>query len=84
MTNHPIQNMLACIAIITFRLTSAYSHTDTIKSTGYEGLSVKIISGGKNILNERSREFFKSDDTPFLLLTGVNYEFYSQTASNHP
>jgi len=64
MINHPIQNILACIAITTFGLTSAYSQTDTIKLTDYEALSlenilsVKIISGGKIYSMKGQENFF--------------------------
>lgn len=34
-----------------------------------------IFCTGKNMLNDKSREFFKSDDVPFMLLGGINYEF---------
>ena len=34
-----------------------------------------IFCSGKNILNDKSREFFKSDAAPFMLLAGLNYEF---------
>lgn len=37
------------------------------------GLS--IFCTGKNILNNKAREFFKTDDTPFMLLGGFNYTF---------
>ncbi|MEO6452467.1 MAG: TonB-dependent receptor, partial [Ginsengibacter sp.] len=34
-----------------------------------------IFCTGKNILNNKSREFFGADDVPFMLLGGINYEF---------
>jgi iron complex outermembrane recepter protein len=34
-----------------------------------------IFCSGKNILNDNSREFFKTDSAPFMLLGGINYEF---------
>ncbi|HMJ46898.1 MAG TPA: TonB-dependent receptor plug domain-containing protein [Ferruginibacter sp.] len=43
-------------------------------------ISYKAVKGlhifctGKNILNDRSREFFKSDAVPFMLLGGINFE----------
>ena len=36
---------------------------------------IHIFVSGKNILNNKSREFFRSDDAPFMLLGGINYEF---------
>jgi iron complex outermembrane recepter protein len=45
-------------------------------SASYEAVKgLKIFCSAKNILNDRSREFFKSDDVPFMLLGGVHYEF---------
>jgi iron complex outermembrane receptor protein len=38
-----------------------------------KGLS--IFFSGKNILNDRSREFFRADAVPCMLLAGLNYEF---------
>ncbi|MEO6220180.1 MAG: hypothetical protein ABIO81_07115, partial [Ginsengibacter sp.] len=34
-----------------------------------------LFCSGKNILNDKSREFFRSDVVPFMLLGGINYEF---------
>jgi iron complex outermembrane receptor protein len=34
-----------------------------------------IICSGKNILNDRSREFFRSDAVPLRLMAGISYEF---------
>jgi iron complex outermembrane receptor protein len=45
-------------------------------SVSYEAVKgLHIFCNGKNILNDRSREFFKSDAAPFMLLAGLNYEF---------
>ncbi|MEO5995984.1 MAG: TonB-dependent receptor [Chitinophagaceae bacterium] len=42
----------------------------------YEPVKSMIVScSSKNILNNISREFFKADDVPFMLLAGINYEF---------
>lgn len=38
-----------------------------------KGLSV--FCSGKNLLNDASREFFRSDKVPFQLLAGIHYEF---------
>jgi iron complex outermembrane recepter protein len=38
-----------------------------------KGLS--FFCSGKNILNDKSREFFKADGVPLMLLAGINYEF---------
>jgi iron complex outermembrane receptor protein len=44
-------------------------------------ISYEVVKGlhffctGKNILNDRSHEFFKTDATPFMWLAGINYEF---------
>jgi iron complex outermembrane recepter protein len=44
-------------------------------SISYEALKgLHIICSGKNLLNDRSREFFRSDDIPFMVLAGINYE----------
>jgi iron complex outermembrane receptor protein len=43
-------------------------------------ISYEVIKGmhlrinAKNLLNNRSREFFKTDEVPFMLLAGFNYE----------
>lgn len=34
-----------------------------------------LFCSGKNILNNKSREFFKTDAVPFMLIAGFNYEF---------
>ena len=34
-----------------------------------------LFCSGKNIGNDNSREFFRSDVVPAMLLAGVNYEF---------
>ena len=34
-----------------------------------------LFCSGKNLLNNKSREFFKADEVPFMLLAGINYEF---------
>lgn len=34
-----------------------------------------IFAGGKNLLNNKSREFYHTDEVPFQLLAGLNYEF---------
>ncbi len=36
---------------------------------------VHISCTAKNILNDDSREFFRADNVPFMLLAGLNYEF---------
>lgn len=44
-------------------------------SISYElirGLQLRV--NGKNLLNNRSREFFRTDEAPFMLLAGVSYE----------
>jgi outer membrane receptor protein involved in Fe transport len=44
-------------------------------SIAYEvmrGLHLRV--NGKNLLNNRSREFFKTDEAPVMLLAGFNYE----------
>lgn len=35
---------------------------------------LRIFCSGKNILNDKSREFFKADEAPLMLLGGINYE----------
>jgi iron complex outermembrane receptor protein len=37
--------------------------------------NILIFCSGKNILNDNSREFFKTDAVPFMLLAGLKYEF---------
>jgi iron complex outermembrane receptor protein len=37
--------------------------------------NMHIFCSGKNLLNDRSREFFGADKIPFQLLGGINYEF---------
>jgi iron complex outermembrane receptor protein len=34
-----------------------------------------LFCSGKNILNDNSREFFRSDAVPAMLMAGINYEF---------
>jgi iron complex outermembrane recepter protein len=36
---------------------------------------VNLFCTGKNLLNDASREFFKTDAVPFMLLGGIRYEF---------
>lgn len=36
---------------------------------------LKLSCSGKNLLNDKSREFFGTDDVPFMLMGGINYEF---------
>ena len=38
-----------------------------------KGLHISCTA--KNILNNSSREFFRADNVPFMLLAGINYEF---------
>lgn len=38
-------------------------------------LSKILLCSGKNMLNTKSRELFKSDAVPFMLPGGINYEF---------
>lgn len=41
----------------------------------YQALKgLHIFCNGKNILNQKSREFFRTDAVPFMLLAGLNYE----------
>ncbi|MBK5271408.1 MAG: TonB-dependent receptor, partial [Bacteroidia bacterium] len=45
-------------------------------SVSYEAAKgLHIFCSGKNILNNKSREFFKSDNAPFMLMGGLQYEF---------
>jgi iron complex outermembrane receptor protein len=45
-------------------------------SISYEpSKKVSLFCSGKNILNDKSREFFHSDEVPFMLLAGLRYEF---------
>jgi len=45
-------------------------------SISYEAAKgLHIFCNAKNILNNKSREFFKSDTAPFMLLGGISYEF---------
>lgn len=37
--------------------------------------NIHIFCGAKNLLNDTSREFFRSDEVPFQILAGLNYEF---------
>ena len=53
-----------------------YSQSDTAKLNHYEAVKgLHIFISGKNILNNRSREFYRSDEVFFRLMAGVNYEF---------
>ena len=36
---------------------------------------LQVFCSAKNILNDKSREFFKADAVPFMLLGGIHYEF---------
>ena len=36
---------------------------------------LELVLSGKNLLNDRSREYFKTDPVPFQLLGGIRYEF---------
>jgi outer membrane receptor protein involved in Fe transport len=45
-------------------------------SVSYEAAkSLHLFITGKNILDNKSREFFKTDDVPFMLFGGINYGF---------
>ena len=45
-------------------------------SVSYKAVNgLNIFCSGKNILNDRSREFFRADAVPCMLLAGLNYEF---------
>ena len=42
----------------------------------YEPLKgLHLSCSAKNLLNQNTREFFRSDAVPFMLMAGVNYEF---------
>jgi len=42
----------------------------------YEPLTgLYLFCSGKNILDNKSREYFRTDPVPFMLLAGLNYEF---------
>jgi iron complex outermembrane recepter protein len=42
----------------------------------YEPITgLQLILSGKNLLNDTSREFFKTDQVPFQLLGGIQYQF---------
>ncbi len=42
----------------------------------YEAVKgLRVFGTGKNIFNNSSREFFRSDVVPFMLLAGINYTF---------
>jgi iron complex outermembrane receptor protein len=42
----------------------------------YEVISrLRFFCSGKNILNNRSREFYRTDNIPFMMYGGMNYEF---------
>ncbi|MEP7263676.1 MAG: TonB-dependent receptor plug domain-containing protein [Bacteroidota bacterium] len=54
-----------------------YIHSKLIinATVSYQALKhVKLFITGKNILNDTSREYFKTDTTPFTILGGVNFE----------
>lgn len=36
---------------------------------------VSIFCAGKNLLNDKDREFFRTDEAPFMLQAGVHFEF---------
>lgn len=57
MTNYPIQNMLACIAITAFGLTNGYSQSDTAKLNAYDGLSLKDLLNMKIVSVSKKTEF---------------------------
>jgi iron complex outermembrane receptor protein len=45
-------------------------------SVSYEAVKgLHIFCSGKNILNNKTREFFRTDDVPAMFLAGVNYQF---------
>ena len=45
-------------------------------SVSYEPVKgLHFFCSGKNLLNDKSREFFRTDNVPFTLLAGLNYEF---------
>jgi iron complex outermembrane recepter protein len=45
-------------------------------SIAYEAAKgLHLFCSGKNMLNDKSREFFRSDSAPFMLMGGINYEF---------
>jgi len=45
-------------------------------SISYEPVKgLHLFCSGKNILNDKSREYFRSDTAPFMLLGGINFEF---------
>jgi iron complex outermembrane recepter protein len=44
-------------------------------SISYEARKgLRIFCSGKNLLNNKSRQFFKSDNVPFMMLGGISYE----------
>jgi iron complex outermembrane receptor protein len=45
-------------------------------TVGYEAIKgLNLTLSGKNLLNDRSREFFKMDPVPFMLVGGLQYTF---------
>jgi iron complex outermembrane receptor protein len=45
-------------------------------SISYEAVQgFHVFASGKNILNSKSREFFRTDEVPAMFLGGINYEF---------
>jgi iron complex outermembrane receptor protein len=45
-------------------------------SISYEASKgIHLFVSGKNILNNKSREFFRADEVPAMFLGGINYEF---------
>jgi iron complex outermembrane receptor protein len=45
-------------------------------TASYEAVrDLHIFISGKNLLNNRSREFYRTDEIPFRLMAGINYEF---------
>jgi iron complex outermembrane recepter protein len=45
-------------------------------SVSYEAIKgLHIMCSGKNLFNDRSREFFRADDVPLRLIAGISYTF---------
>jgi len=45
-------------------------------SVSYEPIrDLHLFISAKNLLNDKSREYFKSDEVPFMMLGGLSYEF---------
>jgi iron complex outermembrane recepter protein len=45
-------------------------------SISYEPIpGLRLFCTGKNLMNDKSREFYRSDSAPFALFGGVNFEF---------